>query len=582
MRDLRTGFILNYKNFNDSNTNSKSEALNSKQTQITKIRNPKQNNSSLVRCFEHLSALGKLEFSKATTRLVVLLFVLSTFLWAKQKLPSPCYLLEVSSIGFPVAEKEKDAWKINELMIFNEKLYLGHGCAVVNTGPTDVIYYDLKKKKFITEFTIDDEAIYLYQIIDTKLMIPGIDATEDWDFGNFYILTDTGWIKHRTIPNGIHVNYLASFNEKLFASTGTFGKIGKDVEHYFGGIFCSADIGKTWTLSYATPSDDQSVYRVNALLVYKKNLYSFPFAYSGLKKEEIPEKYHVGLSEKPYSEGYYLIFNEDIFGQSDVLVYDGKRWRWDDIIPKDKLCNISKPFVFKDKIVMPVLSGEYIDYLSLKHKLPHQAGKALYIFDGKHTKKTKFKYDKIIDVLVKEDFLYLLIEQNNIHYIAKTQNLKKWEYFLIPPAIENPKSIEFNDNTFYIGTEKGNIFESNSSKPIKKIKEAKNIVPKKIFGAAELPKDSKWYWVAISEWQHPDSLAKITAEVKFGNVIKITTENIAKISVFPPFCYLNLNRDIILIIDNTVVYEGKIDKTNELICTRIEENGEVVWEIEKK
>lgn len=514
--------------------------------------------------------------------LILLIFVLPNFSNAKRKLPSPCYLLELSSIGFPVAEKEKDAWKINELMIFNEKLYLGHGCAVVNTGPTDVIYYDLKKKKFITEFTVDDEAIYYYQIIDNKLMIPGIDATEDWDFGNFYILTDTGWIKHRTIPNGIHVNYLASFNEKLFVSTGTYSSIGEDIEFAVGGIFCSIDAGKTWTLSYATPSDDQSVYRVNALLVYKEKLYAFPFAYSSLKKVEIPEKYHAGLSEKPYYEDYYLIFNEDIFGQSDVLVYDGKRWRCEDIIPKDELCYISKPFVFNDKLVMPVLSGKYIDYLSLKDKLPDQAKKILCSFDGKHTQEIQFKYDKIIDVLVKEDFLYLLIEQDNIHYIVKTQDLKKWEYFLIPQAIENPKSIEFNASTFYIGTKNGNIFESIGSKPIKTLEESKDIVPKKIFGAAELPGDSKWYWVAINEWQHSGTLAKISAEVKFGNVIKITTDNIAKISVFLPSYYLNLDRNIILIIDNTIVYKGKLDNTNELICTRTEENGEIVWEIEKR
>jgi len=426
--------------------------------------------------FSDLSAV--LAQAGAIVWLILFVCLSTNLLWAKQKLPAPCYLLELSSIGFPVAEKKKDAWQINELIIFNEKLYLGYGCAVVNTGPTDVIYYDLKKKKFITEFTIDDEAIYLYQIIDNKLMIPGADATEDWDFGNFYILIDTEWIKHRTIPNGIHVNYLAWFDEKLFVSTGTYGNIGEDIEFAFGGIFCSTDTGKTWTLSYATPGDDQSVYRVNALLIYKEKLYAFPFTYSGLKKEEIPEKYHVGLSEKPYSEGYYLIFNEDIFGQSDVLVYDGKRWYYEDIIPKDKLCYISKPFVFKNKLVMPVLSGEYIDYLSLKHKLPHQAEKVLFIFDGKHTKKLKLKYDKIIDVLAKEDFLYLLIEQDNIHYIAKTQNLKKWEYFLIPQAIENPKSIEFNDSTFYIGTKNGNIFESIGSKPIKKLKEAKAIVPK--------------------------------------------------------------------------------------------------------
>ena len=69
---------------------------------------------------------------------------------------SPMYYLTLSSIGFPTAEKQKDARKINELKIFEGRLYLGHGDATVNTGPTDIIYYDLATDEFITEFTIDD------------------------------------------------------------------------------------------------------------------------------------------------------------------------------------------------------------------------------------------------------------------------------------------------------------------------------------------------------------------------------------------------------------------------------------------
>jgi hypothetical protein len=50
MKDLRAGFILKYKNFNDSNTNSKSEALPStflkSAGQITKMQNSKPNKPS--------------------------------------------------------------------------------------------------------------------------------------------------------------------------------------------------------------------------------------------------------------------------------------------------------------------------------------------------------------------------------------------------------------------------------------------------------------------------------------------------------------------------------------------------------
>jgi hypothetical protein len=510
-----------------------------------------------------------------------LLVITLTSILAAGKLPSPCYFLELTSIGFPTSEKQSAAWNIRDLIFFNNKLYLGHGDAVINTGPTDVIFYDPESKEFITEFTVDDEAIYLFQIIDDKLMIPGVDATEDWSFGNFYILTDTGWVKHRTLPLGLHINYLASYNRKLFASTGTYGKIGDDIEFYMGSVFCSTDTGKTWKLSYTTPSDDQSVYRVNQLIVYEGKLYAFPFAYAGLKIEEIPEKYHKGLSEKPYSEGYYLMLNNDIFGTNDVLVYDSKKWHMEDIVPENKLCYIYRPFIFKNKLIIPALFGDYIDYLNKNRELVSQAEKFLFCFDGKQTEKIKFNYDKLIDVLIKTDILYLLIKRDDLHFIAKTDNLKNWEYFLIPPAIRKPISLEHNQDRFYIGSASGNIFESVSSEQIEELEVVVDFVPRKVFGAAELPRDSKWYWVAIADWENPGRLAKISADIKFNNVIKLTTQNISKMYIFLPFFYLDPGKEVMFIINDEVVYEGDIANASEFICTKIEKNEEIIWDIEK-
>ncbi len=511
---------------------------------------------------------------------LVLIFILPNLFLAGQKLLSPCYLLELESIGFPTAKKQQAAWPIHDLIFHNKKLYLGHGDAVVNTGPTDIIYYDLDNEKFVSNFTVADEAIYYYQLIDNTLMIPGIDATENWDFGNFYILSDTGWIKHRTIPNGIHVNHLASYDEKLFVSTGSLGNIGKHIEFYFGGIFCSADTGKTWTLSYATPSEDNSVYRIQALIVYKDKLYAFPFAYSGLTKEDIPIRYHGALSRSYSSDNEYLVLSNDIFGQCDVLAYDSKKWRCENIIPKDKLCYVANPFVFKNKLYIPGLFGEYIDYLNKDRQLVPQAKTLLFSFDGKRTKKVNLDYDRLADIVVKEDSLYLLIEKDNLYYIAKTENLKKYQYYLIPPIIRKPKSIEYSDGAFYIGSEDGNIFISNQSILIKKSEEAKDIVPRKIFGAAELPRDGKWYWIAITDLQNWGQLAQLTAEVKYGNIMKINTSNISKMSVFPPKHYLNPEHETTLIINGAVVYEGFTEHVNELICTQSADSTDVSWNVE--
>ena len=52
-------------------------------------------------------------------------------------------------------------------------------------------------------------------------------------------------------------------------------------------------------------------------------------------------------------------------------------------------------------------------------------------------------------------------------------------------------------------------------------------------------------------------------------------------SISLPFYHLDLNHEIIVIIDDNLVYEGRINDTKELICTREEKNGEAGWQIEK-
>jgi len=384
------------------------------------------------------------------------------------KLPSPCYLLEVETVGIAARDKEPAGRRINDLFYYEEKLYIGTGDAVVNTGPTPVIYYDQKKDTFITEFTVDDEAIYRYQVIDDQLVIPGVDATEEWAFGNFYVRNDTGWTKHRTIPHALHVNCLAFFQEKIYASTGAFGSIGDSIEHYFGAVFVSSDSGMTWSVSYATPSDEESVYRINALIVYHDKLFAFPYAYSAVQKQSIPVRFHEGLSDEPYTNDHYLIFRDAVFGNSDVFVHDGSYWRYADIIPEDKLCFTGQPVIFKGELLIPTVSGEYIDYLILTRRKPAHAAMRLYAYDGTTSKRIKLAYDRLIDMLVKDDTLFVLINYDGLHYIAQTDDMKHWQYHVIPQPIQDPRALDINEEYFYFGTRDGTLYRSVTGQRVKK------------------------------------------------------------------------------------------------------------------
>jgi hypothetical protein len=517
---------------------------------------------------------------KCSCKIIISILFLVCLLRADPSLPKNCNLIELTSVGFPASGCEHAAVRINDLQFFNGKLYIGYGDAVINTGPTDIITFDLADGTFKHEFTVDEEGIYTYKVIDGWLMIPGIDATDDWHFGNMYVLENKTWIKHRSIPNGIHVNDLASYNGRLYASTGTFGNIGDSIEYYFGALFASADTGKTWDLAYATPSDDQSIFRITALLVYDNMLFAFPFAYTDMEKTIIPEKFHAGLTEEPFAEGKYLIILEDILGTNDVITFNGERWSYQDILPVKDLCYVSKPFVFNDKLILPILTGEYVDYLQENKHLVAQAGQKLYAFDGSHTSEIKLHYDRILDVITKTDCMFLLIQNNDLYYIVQTSDMKKWTYYVLPPVIDDPRSLEYVDNTFFVGTGSGNFFASQEIVPVKDFSEIDKCVPDRIHAEAKLPGDGHYYWITITDCRDSTDFGRVAAEVKYGNIIKLTAENITSLSILLPGYHMDLSHETTLIINDQVVYEGMTDNISELICTQTTQDSGCVWKVE--
>ena len=371
--------------------------------------------------------------------------------------------LQLKPLGNPTSNYRQEARKINDLKFFHNKLYVGYGDYSVNTGPTDVIYYDMAKKEFVKEFTVQEEAIDKYQIVDDTLVITGVDATEDWTFGNIYTLTDKGWIKHRTIPNGIHVFDAVSLKNKWYVVTGNFFKFTEKDIITPGVIMSSADKCESWKFEYSTSAADNLVYRINSIVAYKDKIYAFPYAYTTMEKNEIPKEYREYIG-KPYvtekDKDYYLISADNAFGKNNAIVYD-KSWMPLKLIPAKNVYNV-KPFIFKNRLVMSVVCGKYIarvnEYVEKNGKLPPNVDTSLYSFDGKVTELIPFDYDFIKDVLVQDDKLSLLIFKKGKYLIAQTQDLKNWQYFNLPSNIGKPLSIEYNNGSFYIGTDDGNIW----------------------------------------------------------------------------------------------------------------------------
>ncbi|HWP97011.1 MAG TPA: hypothetical protein VN426_09170 [Syntrophomonadaceae bacterium] len=143
---------------------------------------------------------------------------------------------------FKNAPYARNVW---DMQLFDGKVYLGYGDAVSDAGPIPIIYYDPQSGKFVNQFTVDEEQVDVYRIMDGKLSIPGTDATESWSYGNFYTLNNGNWDKHRTIPITSHVYDIAFFKGKIYAaveSQSHDASLPADIA-----LTASGDGGMTWT-----------------------------------------------------------------------------------------------------------------------------------------------------------------------------------------------------------------------------------------------------------------------------------------------------------------------------------------------
>ncbi len=375
-------------------------------------------------------------------------------------------IISFELFGTPVENKIEAARTINTMHVFENKLFIGHGDYGVNTGPTDIIYYDFNDKTWNSKFTIDDEAIMRYVEIDSNLIIPGVDATDNWDFGNYYIYDGVKWKKNRSIPHGIHVFDIIKYDSILYCATGNYLAIDSLNELAPGAILSSIN-GSQWNYDYISPSDKNLVYRITDFIEYDNKLMAFYYGYTGLTKNEIPEEYHSFLG-KPFVQDtieYYLVLMSDIMGQSDVLVYENDFWRLSNIIPDEKIVTL-KPFLFNEKLLLYAVKGDYVtgigNYVRNNGVLPDNANTELYMYDSEKTVKIKMDFDLIVDICKYNTSLFMLILRNKEYLLLKSDDLKKWNAMPIPQYAGDIMSFTINGNDVFFGNSRGEIYKSDS------------------------------------------------------------------------------------------------------------------------
>ena len=140
-----------------------------------------------------------------------------------------------TAIRYPEGIRARCPW---DMAVQNGNLYIGSGDYDANAGPVDMWCYHIEKGIFSNTGTLPEEEIGRFCRIGGKLIAPGIDATEDWLYGNYYTLEGEVWQKTRNIPGGLHNFDMVEYKGKIFCGLG--------VASGEYPIACSSDGGRTF------------------------------------------------------------------------------------------------------------------------------------------------------------------------------------------------------------------------------------------------------------------------------------------------------------------------------------------------
>ncbi len=201
-----------------------------------------------------------------------------------------------------------------DMIIWDEKLYIGSGDYGLNAGPVDIWCYDIQESTWENSGTVPDEEISRFCVVGNALVAPGIDPTEDWSYGNYYKLDADTWVKSRNILGGIHHFDMVEYNGSIFCGLG--------VASGEYPVVCSVDNGETFKSvpmykdGVLLDTSTSEKVRVYDLFVLNDTLYAF-FRYGDTEITYDLYRYENGIFvyDNPWHEKIdYVVHRNNIMG----------------------------------------------------------------------------------------------------------------------------------------------------------------------------------------------------------------------------------------------------------------------------
>jgi len=356
-------------------------------------------------------------------------------------------------------------------------------------------------------------------------MVPGADATEDWNFGNVYLnnLNNPGqWKKYRTIPKGLHIFDMTFYQGKLYCSSGSAVNFDDKNQMAMGCIYSSADSAKTWDLVYMSSADNVNVNRIDQLIPLKGKLYAFFHSFYATTRNDLPAEFQAVIPGDSLRQ--LLIMKSNPQGKNDILEYDGQQWQMKDIIQQENIALIN-PFPFNDKILLECTVSECA--YSTDGRFP-LINNQYYLYDGEKAEEIKLPFTKLIDSKIYKDHLYLLARKGKQPVLAILKNDDTYELFNLPDKL-NLLSLEIKENLVYIGSQDGNLYLCDLKKDIS---EQPLEYPLSFKHRSDIPANDNLYYFAVKK--RNDLIKPVEYHIeKKADILSVTTENISEFIIFP-------------------------------------------------
>ena len=214
---------------------------------------------------------------KKAKKLVSALCLMISFITTASACTSsvPIESIEYTELGIPLAAQYTDGVRARcpwDMILFENRLYVGGGDYDSNSGPVNVWFYDLNTSHWVCEGVVDDEEINRFCLINGSLVIPGTDPRGDVTYGQFYTLEKDQWKTTQSIQGGLHNFDMVAYNGMVFAGLG--------VASGESPIVCSHDGGQTFSpvemIKDGVPIDTSksALVRVYDLFVLNDSLYA--------------------------------------------------------------------------------------------------------------------------------------------------------------------------------------------------------------------------------------------------------------------------------------------------------------------